>query len=276
MSKKKSRDAASNRQAQSEPTPEAPAPGAPAPETPAAVEAPAAAAAVVAPPVVAPTPPAAPAPPSPPAAPALPRTISVSGTGRAALPPDVATVTIGVVHSAKTVSAVRAEAAVAMNGVLNAIREAGISGRDIRTSGLSLGPSYEYSSEGGQKLVGYELRNTVVARLKDLDKVSGVIDGALGAGATSLEGLTFDVEDRAAAEASAREGAVADALAKAAALARAAGATLGPVISIAEGGAPAPSPRPMYRMAAMAADATPVEAGDKEIVVTVDVTVAIA
>jgi uncharacterized protein len=221
--------------------------------------------------------PVAPAAPGfPPYPPAPPRTISVGGTGRAALPPDIATVTIGVVHAGETVAAVRAEAAVAMHNVLGALREAGVAARDLRTSGLTLGPRYEYPSEGGQKLVGYELRNTVVARLRDLDRVSDAIDGALGAGATSLDGLTFDVEDRAAAEASAREAAVADALAKAGALARAAGATLGPVLSISEGSPEIPMPRPQFRMAAMAASNTPVEAGEGEIVVSVDVTVAIA
>ncbi len=206
------------------------------------------------------------------------RTISVSGTGRAALPPDIATVTVGVVQDGSTVAAVRSAAATTMRDVLAALRAAGVADRDVRTSGLSLGPRYEYPTSGGQTLVGYELRNSVVARLRDLDRVSDAIDGALAAGASSLDGLTFDVEDRAAAEGAARAAAVADALAKASALAQAAGAEIGSVLAISEGSPDVPAPpRPMFRMAAMAdASPTPVEAGESEIVVSVNIVVAIA
>lgn len=211
-------------------------------------------------------------------APAQPRTISVSGTGRVATAPDVAEMRLGVAVTRPTAAAAQAAAAEAMAAVLAALRSAGVEGRDLRTEGLSLQPVMDYRDAGPPALRGYELRNGVVARLRDLERLPAAIDGAIAAGATTLDSVRFDVEDPAAAEAAAREAAVADALVKAGALAAAAGATLGAVLAIDEGGVPPPVPYPLAptpRLMAAEAARTPVEAGEHEIAVTVRIVVAI-
>ena len=158
-----------------------------------------------------------------------------------------------------------------MTAILASLRSSGVADRDLRTSGLALEPTYEYPPDAPRVLTGHTLRNAVVARLRDLDRVPEAIDGALAAGATSLDGLTFDVADRAVPEAVARAAAVADALAKAAVLARAAGVAIGPVLSIAEGFTePDPLPRPMMMARQASADSTPVEGGEQAIVVNVE------
>jgi hypothetical protein len=205
--------------------------------------------------------------------------VTVSGSGRVAVTPDVVELRLGVAVTRPTATAAQADAAVAMADVLGALREAGVAGHDLRTEGLSLQPVMDYRSDGPPALRGYELRNGVVARLRDLARLPEAIDGAIAAGATTLDGVRFDVEDRAAAEALARDAAVADALAKAAALARAAGAELGPVLAVSEGvaGPPAPFPAPRgARLMAAEAAPTPVEAGEGEVGVTVQVVVALA
>ncbi|HYN48670.1 MAG TPA: SIMPL domain-containing protein [Candidatus Nanopelagicales bacterium] len=211
--------------------------------------------------------------------PAAPRTVTATGTGRVAVTPDVVEVRLGVAVTRPTAAAAQADAAAAMSAVLAAVRRAGAADRDLHTDGLSLQPVMDYRTDGTPHLRGYELRNGVVARLRDLARLPDAVDGAIAAGATSLERVQFDVEDRAAAEAAARSAAVADALEKAAALARAAGVALGPVLSISEGDGPRPGPFPVARAARlMAADAapTPVEVGESEIAVTVEVVVALA
>lgn len=210
--------------------------------------------------------------------PIQPRTVAVGGTGRVTTAPDVVELRLGVAVTRPTAGAAQAEAAAAMTAVLGALREAGIDDRDLRTEGLSLQPVMDYRNDGPPELRGYELRNGVVARLRDLGRLPAAIDGAIAAGATTLDGVRYDVEDRAAAEAAARDAAVADALAKAAALAAAAGAALGPVLSVVEGHDAPPMPFPVARGAklmAMDAAPTPVEAGESEIVVTVQVVVAL-
>ena len=207
------------------------------------------------------------------------RTVTATGTGRVMLAPDLVELRLGVAITRPTASQAQADAASAMAAVLAALRMAGTADRDLRTEGLVLQPVMDYRSDGPPQLRGYELRNGVVARLRDLARLPEAIDGAIAAGATTLDGVRFEVEDRAAAEAAARVAAVADALAKASALARAAGASLGPVLSIREGSVAQPGPFPVAREAKlMATDAapTPVEAGESEILVTVEVIVALA
>jgi len=211
--------------------------------------------------------------------PVPPRTVIVRGTGRVAVAPDVVELRLGVATTRPTASAAQAEAAAAMTSILAALRAAGVADRDLRTEGLALQPVMDYRNDGPPRLRGYELRNSVVVRLRDPARLPGAIDGAIEAGATTLDGVRFDVEDPGGAEAVASDAAVADALEKAEALARAAGASLGPVLAIAEiergRAAPFPVARASRLMAAESAP-TPVEAGESEIVVTVEVVVALA
>jgi uncharacterized protein YggE len=201
-------------------------------------------------------------------------TIVVSGTGRVAVQPDVAELRLGVAISRPTVEAARAAAADAMTAVIAAIESAGVARRDLRTALLSIQPRYDYRDGKAPKLAGYDLANVVQVTVRSLDGLGAVIEGALAAGATSLDGLTFRVDDPSDAERSARTAAVAQARARAEVLAGAAGVAIAGVADIVEGGAPPttwPVPR-AARMAAAAEASTPVEAGTTEIAVTVTVT----
>ena len=107
----------------------------------------------------------------------------------------------------------------------------------------------------------------------DLALVGDAIDGALGAGATSMDSVTFRVADQTAAEKQAREAAMADAKAKATTLAAAAGVSITGVQSISETSAPTPWPI-YYGEAAGAAVkdvATPVMPGTSEVSISVSV-----
>jgi uncharacterized protein YggE len=206
-----------------------------------------------------------------------PGTIVTSGTGRIAVEPDTAELRLGVATSQSTVGAARAAAADAMTAILAAVTAAGVDRRDVRTSTLSVQPRYEYTDGKPPKLAGYDLANLVLVTVRDLAVLGAVIDGALTAGATSLDGLAFRVEDPREAERAARTAAVAEARDRAEVLAEAAGVELGGVSDIVEGGAPPTWPQPKMARTMMAAEAaTPVEAGTTEISVTVTVTFRIA
>jgi uncharacterized protein YggE len=200
-------------------------------------------------------------------------TIVVSGTGRIAIEPDVADMRLGIAISRPSVEAARAAAADAMAGILGAITGSGVARRDVRTSVLSVQPRYDYRDGKVPVLTGYDLANVVEVTVRDLATLGAVVDGALAAGATSLDGLTFRVDDPSEAEDAARTAAVAQARARAGVLAAAAGVTIAGVSDIVEGGPPPVRPQPRAARMLMAADAgTPVEAGTTEIVVTVTVT----
>jgi len=204
-------------------------------------------------------------------------TISVTGTGRVVISPDVADLRVGVSVTKPTVRIARETAAEAMTQVVAALKKLGIADADIQTTILSLQPIYDYSTNSNPpKLTGYQLSNSVSVTVRNLDKVGDAIDNALAAGATSFDGVTFRVDDPAKAEAQAREAAMAQAKSKAETLAKGGGVSLGAVASISETTAPIPYPV-MYAQAAGAAAPdksvpTPVEAGTNEVTVTVAVT----
>ena len=205
-----------------------------------------------------------------------PGTIVVSGTGRVAVDPDVADLRLGVAVARPTVETARAAAAEAMAAILGAVAAAGVERRDIRTTLLSVQPRYDYRDGKAPALTGYDLSNVVEVTVRDLGTLGAVVDGALTAGATSLDGLAFRVDDPREAERAARIAAVAEARARAEVLAEAGGVTLGAVTNVVEGAPPPTWPQPKVARMSLAADAgTPVEAGTTEIAVTVTVTFAI-
>ena len=202
-------------------------------------------------------------------------TIVVGGTGRVAVQPDLADLRLGVSVARPTVAAARAEASATMEAILRAVTDAGTERRDIRTTLLSVQPRYDYHDNKPPQLTGYELANVVEVTVRDLDRVGDVVDGALGAGATSMDGLSFRVADPAPAEREARIRAMVAARASADVLAEAAGLAILGVTDVVEGDVARP-PTPRHkaeRMALAAADVgTPVESGSMEIAVTVTVT----
>jgi hypothetical protein len=204
-------------------------------------------------------------------------TIIVSGTGRVTVEPDVADLRLGVTVSRDSVAEARSEAARTMTAILDAVAAAGVAPRDIRTSLLSVQPRYDYRDGKPPTLVGYDLANVVEMTLRDLRTVTDVIDGSLRAGATSMDGLTFRVDDPTEPERAARMAAVAAARSRAEVLADAAGVSLAGVADIVEGGPPPAFPRAKAERMMLAADAaTPVSAGTTDISVTVTVTYRIA
>ena len=204
-------------------------------------------------------------------------TIVVSGTGRVVVEPDIAELRLGVSVSRDSVAEARSEAARTMSAILEAVAAAGVAARDIRTSQLSVQPRYDYRDGKAPALVGYDLANVVEVTVRDLATVAAVVDDALRAGATSLDGLSFQVDDPTVPERAARIAAVAAARARAEVLAEAAGVAIAGVADIVEGGPPPAFPRAKAERMTLAADAaTPVSAGTTDITVTVTVTYRIA
>jgi len=202
-----------------------------------------------------------------------PGTIVVGGTGRVAVEPDVADLQLGVSIARPTVNAARADAAAAMTSILAAVRAAGVADPDIRTTLVSVQPRYDYRDGKPPVLTGYDLSNSVQVTVRDLAALGAVIDGSLGAGATSMDSLSFRLDDPTDAERAARLAAVAQARSRADVLAEAAGVSIVAVSDIVEGVGPGPGyPQPKAARMMLADSATPVQAGTTEVSVSVTVT----
>lgn len=201
---------------------------------------------------------------------AEPGTISVTGHGEVAVVPDMATLNIGVTSSGDTAAAALAANNEALGAVIGRLIGAKVSDRDMQSSNLSLNPNWVMTADGlGQEIKGYVASNQLTVRIRDLASVGAVLDAAVQDGANTLNGLSFGLADDADEQDAAKKAAVADALARAKLLAEAAGAKLGPIVSITEGGGYMP-PMPMASFKADAAS-VPVLAG--EIGVVADVTI---
>ena len=192
--------------------------------------------------------------------------IVVSGSAEVALPPDLATLDLGVVTRAATANEALADTSARMARVLELLQAQGIEPRDIQTAGLGLDPEIDYQRDLGPgqppKVIGYVARNSLTVRVRDLAALGGLIDMLTADQmANSLRGLGFGLSDPRAAQNDARRGAVADARARAEVIANAAGYRLGPLVEIIEATGRGPTPMPMSsRMTA--SDSVPVAAGE--------------
>jgi hypothetical protein len=203
--------------------------------------------------------------------------ISVSGTGEASGAPDLALVELGVSAEGKTVKEARDTAATAMNDVLDALKGDDVAEKDVQTRQFRIEPEYQYP-DGKQELIGFRVTNIVEAKVRDLDRVGEVIDDVAKAGGdiVQVQGLSFTIEKPEDLRAQARQEAMADARARAEGLAELAGVKLGKPISVTESAvAPPTAFREAAPMGQGGGEATPIQAGELEVSVTVDVLFAI-
>lgn len=204
-------------------------------------------------------------------------TISVSGEGRVAASPDMATISLGVTTFGDSAAAAMAKNSEELTKVMANLTAAGIEAKDIQTTGLMLNPNWSYDSSGGAGTInGYTAMNMVNVRVRALDGLGAVLDAAVKDGANTLNGLTFGIADPQPVTDEARKLAVADAVRKAGLLAEAAGVKLGAVTSISEQTGYT-DPAPMFRAEASAAPGgVPVAGGEVAMTITVNMTWSLA
>lgn len=209
--------------------------------------------------------------PAPPAATSDGTLLSVSASGEANRVPDVATLSAGVVTQAADANeALRANAA-QMNRLMEAVRQAGIAERDIRTSDLGVSPQYRRADGEAREISGYEARNTVNLTLRDIGNLGSVIDALVAAGANQVHGPNFQIGEPEEAYDEARRAALEAARARAGLYADALGLRVRRIVSISEGGGFMPRPMAMGMRAMEAVAASPVSPGESTLSVNLDV-----
>ena len=199
-------------------------------------------------------------------------TLSLSAYGEAHIPPDMASLDLGVETTRGSAGAAMRDNAAQMGKVIEALKGAGLQGRDLRTANLSLAPQYVYEPNQPARLSGYQASNQVQVTVRDLSKLGAVADAVVTAGATNVGQISFGLDNPLAAENTARLAAVKALQDKAALYAQATGYHIVRLVTLSEGAAYTPGPRPMVMMAAQARAAapTPVEAGES--ILRVDIT----
>jgi uncharacterized protein YggE len=166
---------------------------------------------------------------------AVANTITVIGQGEAQGQPDQAHVTVGVEISRPTVEEATNQNATTIEQIMTALDEMGIAAEDIQTSNYGLWAEQRYDEEEGtQSISGYHVTNQVNVTIRNINNVGDVLAAVTNAGANSIYGVSFSVDDTAVLEAQAREAAIADARARAQSLADLAGVELGDIRMITE------------------------------------------
>ena len=205
---------------------------------------------------------------------APPARVVVSGEGKVNVIPDLAQVRSGVTTNAKNVKEAVESNSRIMAAIITALTEGGIAQKDIQTAQFSIQPVYSSQDQHSEsKLTAYRVSNQVIAKIRHIDKLGDVLERLAAAGATDVWNIDFMVSDPSKALDEARETAIADARRKAEVFARAAGVTLGRVVTIEEEGAAAEplSMRNRPMAAARDAAAVPIASGENTVraVVTV-------
>lgn len=160
------------------------------------------------------------------------RTMNANGTGVVYLTPDVATISIGVRSEAASVANALNRNTTQAQSIREALTGMGVEDKDIQTSAFNVYPNTPYSPDGQPLDTTYVVENTVYVTVRDLQSLGNLLDGVVKAGANTIYGITFDVQDKSAAISDARSQAIQNARTNAEEVAAAAGVQLGDLMNI--------------------------------------------
>ena len=192
-------------------------------------------------------------------------TLTLTGEGAAEAKPELAVLQVGVAVTAKVAKDALAENSRLLAAALNAAKEAGIEPRDLQTSGLSLRPDIVRAEKWPHReVIGYQVNNLVTMRVRDIEKLGGLLDKLVVLGINDIRNITFSVANPGPLIEQARAAAIKDVMDKAQKVADAANLKIVRVLDLNEGGVDTPSPRPLVlaRAASSPRPDVPVEAGE--------------
>lgn len=201
------------------------------------------------------------------------RTVTVSASGMVSAEPDIAHISTGVVSEGDTARDALSRNTAAMKKVVDGLKSAGVAPKDIQTVSFNVEPRYQAYKDGRPpSITGYRVNNSVRITSRELARLGEVLDQVVTLGANQIGAIQFEVSKAEALKDDARKNAMDNALRRAKLYAQAAGAEVGPVLTISEEiQTHGPRPIPMAR-ASMAAEAVPIERGSQTLEVKVHVT----
>jgi uncharacterized protein YggE len=191
-------------------------------------------------------------------------TIQAQGTATLTANPDQVQLSVSVITSSATAQAAAQANATTSTAVQNALKALNPAPA-IQTTGYSVYPQY---SNQGQTVTGYTVSNTIQVTSNDLSSTGNLIDTASQAGANSVGGLTFSLQNPDPLKQQALTQAAKQARAHADAIATGLGGNTGAVVSAEEGSAYTP-----VVAGVAAAASTPIQTGQVSVTAYVTLTV---
>ena len=202
--------------------------------------------------------------------------IWVTGMGKVAAMPDLATLSLGIEAQEATVAQAQTQASQVMNEVISALESQGITEEDIQTQSFSIQQVTRYNPDTQQEtVIGYKVTNVVTVKIRALERVGMVIDAVAEAGGdlTRINNISFSIEDPSTYYDEARTTALEDAKDKAEKIATLAGINLGKPTYISEATqVPGPIRLTLNETTQVAAPTeTPISPGEIEVTLTIQV-----
>lgn len=157
--------------------------------------------------------------------------IVTTGAASVAAVPDMATLAIEVNVSAKDAASAKKQADARVAQYISFLEKNGIAKKDINAANLRTQPDYDYQN-GKSILKGYRAVRSVEVTLRQLDKLNGLLDGALKAGLNEIRSVSLGVAQPDAYKDKVRKAAIENAIHQAQELASGFNGKLGPVYSI--------------------------------------------
>ena len=157
--------------------------------------------------------------------------ISASGSGLVQVVPDIAYVYIGVRSESKTVADALKKNSQFAQDIKDALVVQNVAGKDIQTSSFNIYPQ-QYNSAGLSVPTFYVVENTVYVTIRNLDEIGTILNLVTNNGANSINGVYFDLSNKASAQEQARQMAIEEAKKQAEQIASLTGVKLGKLISI--------------------------------------------
>jgi len=129
-------------------------------------------------------------------------TITISKTGTVYAVPNLAQIDFSIITEGKEVNDVMRENNEKSSAVIEKIKAQGVDELDIKTTYYNVYPLYEWHKEGDslsttgtRVLTGYEAVETINVKVREVEKIGGLIEEAVRAGANQVGDLQFIVEN---------------------------------------------------------------------------------
>lgn len=220
-------------------------------------------------------------------------TVSFTGEGRIFATPDIAAISFSIVTEAVTSKAAQDANSEKSKKVVGFLKDQKIEEKDIKTTGYNISPKYSYPRpvplppgiqgqsypdveyyDRNPKITGYQVVQSFEVKVRDLEKVSAILDGLVSAGANQVNNLGFQVDNIEKVKNEARGLAIKDAKEKASRLKKQIGIRLGKIVSYNEdsGYPPIYLRAEAFDKSGFGGDGPEVPAGENEIIVNVTIT----
>ncbi len=165
------------------------------------------------------------------AAAADPNTIAVSGMAEQEVAPDMAHIDVGINVRAADAETARTQEAQIASQIRRALLGLAITDNDLQNTSYYLYQEYKVDRSGVRTADKYVLDSSIKVTVKDLDKLSQVIDNVVEAGATNISNITYALSTQNIIQRQLLATAVENARDKAAVVANAGSRTLGNMLS---------------------------------------------